>query len=111
MRPAGRQPPWPPRRLPQPRPADPAAAGPSFTASDDIPSPKGFGDAYSLDEIQLGGEPLTEEEQIARWQAELGAGRARAGAMLGAYLAYRALTPADCDAARDVLLKARRAGQ
>ncbi len=72
--------------------ANPAAAGPSFAVSDEIPSSAGYGDAYSLDEIKLGGAALTEEQQVERWQAELGAGRARAGAMLGAYLSYRALT-------------------
>jgi TonB family protein len=53
---------------------------------------------------------LSEEEQLARWQAELAAGRARAGAILGAYYAYRALTPSDCVAARDSLIKAEQLG-
>jgi len=91
-------------------PANPAAAGPSFTASEEVPSPRGFTDAYLLDEIKLGGEALTEEAQLARWQAELGAGRARAGTMLGSYHSYRALTPADCAAAREPLLKAEQLG-
>ena len=39
-------------------------------------SPTGYNDAYSLDEIKLGGEAITEDEQVARWQAELKA-RAR----------------------------------
>ncbi len=83
---------------------------PTFNTSDDVPNPKGFGDAYSLDEIRFGGLALTEEQQVDRWQAELGAGRARAGALAGAYLAYRALTPADCEAARSPLLKADELG-
>ena len=53
---------------------------------------------------------LTEEQQVERWQAELGAGRARAGAMLGAYLSYRALTESDCAAARDAFVKADELG-
>src|SRR6185295_17536868 len=87
-----------------------APAGPGFTASEDVPSPRGFTDAYLLDEIKLGGEVLNEDEQLARWQAELNAGRARAGAMLGAYYLYRALTPSDCTAARDPLTKAEQLG-
>jgi TonB family protein len=90
--------------------ANPAAAGPSFSSSDHIPSSAGYGDAYSLDEIKLGGAALTEDQQVERWRAELAAGRARAGAMLGAYLSYRALTQADCAAARDVLNKADELG-
>ena len=90
--------------------ANPAAAGPSFSASDDIPNPKGFGDAYSLDEIRLGGQALSEQQQVDRWQAELSAGRARAGTLAGAYFSYRALTPTDCDAARDALVKADELG-
>jgi hypothetical protein len=70
--------------------ANPAAAGPSFSASDQIPNPKGFGDAYSLDEIRLGGQALSEQQQVDRWQAELAAGRARAGTLSGAYFSYRA---------------------
>ena len=91
-------------------PANPAAAGPSFSASDDIPNPKGFADAYSLDEIRLGGQPLDEQQQVDRWQAELAAGRARAGTLVGAYLSYRVLTPTDCDAARAALVKADELG-
>ena len=90
--------------------ANPAAAGPSFSISDQIPSSAGYGDAYSLDEIRLGGAALTEAQQVERWQAELGAGRARAGAMLGAYLSYRALTETDCAAARDAFVKADELG-
>lgn len=91
-------------------PANPAAAGPSFTASEEVPSPRGFTDAYLLDEIKLGGDVLNEDEQLTRWQAELGAGRARAGTMLGAYHSYRALTPSDCEAAREPLIKAEQLG-
>ena len=83
---------------------------PKFSKSEDVPNLKGFGDAYSLNEIRIGGPSLTEEEQIDRWQAELGAGRARAGAIAGALLAYRALTPADCEVTRGVLLKAEELG-
>lgn len=91
-------------------PSNPAAAGPSFALSDEIPNPAGYGDAYSLDEIRFGGKSYSEEEQVARWQAELAAGRARAGVLAGAYSAYRALTPTDCDAARAVLTKADELG-
>src|SRR5262245_54977704 len=83
---------------------------PHFDSSDEIPSPPGYGDAYSLDEIRLGGQVLTEEQQVARWQAELAAGRARAGSLAGAYLSYRALTPGDCETARQLLLKADELG-
>jgi TonB family protein len=89
---------------------DSIASVPQFNSSDDIPAPPGYGDAYSLDEIRIGGEVFTEEQQLARWQAELAAGRARAGALVGAYLSYRALTPADCEAARAALLKADELG-
>ena len=54
-----------------------ASSGPGFTLSDEIPAPRGFTDAYLLDEIKLGGELLTEDQQLQRWQGELGAGRAR----------------------------------
>jgi TonB family protein len=93
-----------------PTPSNPASAGPSFSLSDDIPNPEGYGDAYSLDEIRFGGKSYTEEQQVARWQAELAAGRARAGVLAGAYAAYRALTPTDCDAARASLTKADELG-
>lgn len=75
-----------------------------------MPNLKGYGDAYSLNEIRLGGQPMTEEDQLARWQAELGAGRARAGAIAGAYIAYRALAPSDCTAARTTLTRAEELG-
>ena len=93
-----------------PAPANPAAAGPSFGLSDDIPNPEGYGDAYSLDEIRFGGKTYTEDEQLARWQAELAAGRARAGVLVGAYTSYRALTQSDCDVARAALTKADELG-
>jgi len=83
---------------------------PTFSASDEVPSPQGYGDAYNLDEIRIGGQVLTEEQQVVRWQSELAAGRARAGTLVGAYLSYRALSPADCDAARTALLKADELG-
>jgi len=95
----------------QPAPAPSAAPdAPAFDASEDVPLPPGFEDSYALDEIRLGGLPLTEQQQVERWQAELNAGRARAGVMLGAYLAYRALTPSDCEAARAALTKADELG-
>jgi len=93
-----------------PAPANPAAAGPSFSLSDEIPNPEGYGDTYSLDEIRFGGKSYTEDEQVTRWQAELAAGRARAGVLVGAYSSYRALTPGDCDIARAALTKADELG-
>ncbi|MEJ0086058.1 MAG: TonB family protein [Pseudomonadota bacterium] len=90
--------------------APPASSGPSFAASDQLPDSLGYNDAYALYEIRVAGEPLSEDQQVLRWQAELNAGRARAGALVGNYLAYRALTPADCAAARDALLKADELG-
>jgi TonB family protein len=90
--------------------SNPATAGPSFRESEEVPDLKGYNDAYAFDEIRIGGKALAEDQQIARWQAELKAGRARAGAMLGAYSAYRALIPADCTVAREALLKADELG-
>jgi TonB family protein len=90
--------------------APPAASAPGFRASDEIPLPKGYDDAYSLDEIRVGGASLTEEQQVMRWQAELEAGRARAGTLVGAYRTYRALTPTDCEAARQTLTRADELG-
>jgi TonB family protein len=75
-----------------------------------VPVLKGYSDAYSLNEIRIGGQLLTEEAQLARWQAELAAGRARAGAIAGAFLAYRALTPNDCATARTTLTRAEDLG-
>ncbi|HEX5161171.1 MAG TPA: hypothetical protein VFV88_05585, partial [Steroidobacteraceae bacterium] len=51
---------------PAPAPT-PTLTPPTFNTSDDIPNPKGFGDAYSLDEIRFGGLALTEEQQVDRW--------------------------------------------
>ncbi|HEU5137635.1 MAG TPA: TonB family protein [Steroidobacteraceae bacterium] len=91
--------------------ADPAnAPTPQFTASDDIPERTGEDDAYALYEVKVGGDPMTGPEQIARWHEELKAGRARAGALVGSNLAYLALTPSDCAAARDALRKADELG-
>ena len=87
-----------------------AAPTPQFTASDEIPERTGEDDAYALYEVKLGGEPMTGPEQITRWQDELKAGRARAGALVGSNLAYLALTPADCAAARDALNRADELG-
>ena len=44
-------------------------------------------------EVKLGGEAMTDAEQVTRWLDELKAGRARAGALVGSHLAYLALTP------------------
>ena len=90
--------------------ASPAATPPAFKMSDEVPLTNGVADAYSLDEIRLGGETLTEEQQVTRWQAELAAGRARAGSLVGAYRTYRALTPTDCQFARQTLAKADELG-
>jgi TonB family protein len=90
--------------------AVPASAGPVFNFSEEIPKLEGFEDAYALHEIRLGGQPLSEDDQVARWQQELKAGRARAGTLAGSYLSYRALTPTDCAAARDALVAADELG-
>jgi TonB family protein len=95
---------------PAPAPPAPAPSGPQFTASEEIPDFGIYNDAYGTTEIKLGGEPLAEDLQLERWLAEANAGRARAGVLAGSYLAYRALTPADCDAARAPLLKAETLG-
>ena len=87
-----------------------ASAGPKFATSDQLPDSLGYDDAFALYEIRLGGVPITEEQQVVRWQLELKGGRARAGTLVGSYLAYRALTPADCAVARDALLKADELG-
>jgi TonB family protein len=92
-------------------PAPPAgAAAPQFSASDEVPESPGFEEAFSLIEMKLGGKPMTDAEQIARWLDELKAGRARAGTLVGSHLAYLALTPADCAAARDALTRADELG-
>ena len=53
---------------------------------------------------------MSDAEQIARWQDELKAGRARAGTLVGSHLAYLALTASDCTAARDALVRADELG-
>jgi TonB family protein len=90
--------------------APPAVSGPQFVGSEEAPRLKGFGEAYSLSEVRIGGKAMTEEEQLVRWQTELAAGRARAGAIAGAFVSYRALTPQDCAQARDLLTKADELG-
>jgi TonB family protein len=103
--------PAPAAPAPAPAPAAAPAVSPvTFSASDEIPLPNGYADAYSLDEVKIGGAALTEEQQVMRWQAELEAGRARAGALIGAYRTYRALTPTDCQFARQALTKADELG-
>jgi TonB family protein len=87
-----------------------ASVGPSFATSDTLPDSLGYDDAFALYEIRIGGHPITEEQQVSLWQEELKAGRARAGALVGSYLSYRALTPADCEVARDTLLRADELG-
>jgi TonB family protein len=94
---------------PPPTPS-PVVSAPRFSGSDEIPLSNGHGDAYSLDEIKIGGAVLTEDQQVARWQAELNAGRARAGVLAGAYRTYRALTPTDCSFARTTLIRADELG-
>jgi TonB family protein len=92
-------------------PAAPAAAPtPQFSESDEIPDRPGHDDAYALYEVRLGGEPMTSEEQVTRWQGELKAGRARAGTLVGSNLSYLALTPADCAVAREALSRADELG-
>jgi TonB family protein len=88
----------------------PGSAGPSFAASDTMPDSLGYDDAFALYEVRIGGEPISEEQQVARWQDELKAGRARAGVLVGSYLAYRALTANDCALARDPLTRADELG-
>jgi TonB family protein len=92
-------------------PVPPAgAATPQFSASDQVPESAGFEDAFSLIEVKLGGKPMTDAEQVTRWLDELKAGRARAGSLVGSHLSYLALTPGDCDAARDALTRAEELG-
>jgi len=88
----------------------PASAGPGFAASDILPDSLGYNDAFALYEVRIGGEPISEEQQVTRWQEELKAGRARAGALVGSYLSYRALTASDCARARDALTRADELG-
>ena len=92
-------------------PPAPASAGappssPQFNASDEVPELPGYEDVAALYELKVGGLPMTEAEQTARWQDELKAGRARAGTLVGSQLSYLALTSTDCDAARDALTRA-----
>ena len=49
-------------------------------------------------------------DQVTRWQDELKAGRARAGALVGSQLSYLALTPSDCAVAREALTRADELG-
>ena len=90
--------------------APPASPSPSFAASDNLPDSPGYEDAFALYEVRFGGEPISEEQQVVRWQDELKAGRARAGVLVGSYLSYRALTASDCAAARDALTRADELG-
>src|SRR6188768_394032 len=97
-----------------PTPSSPAtpsgAPTPQFNESDVVPESPGYEDAFALYEVKVGGQPLSEADQITRWQDELKAGRARAGTLVGSHLAYLALTPADCDAARETLTRADELG-
>jgi TonB family protein len=91
-------------------PAPGGAPTPQFNASDEVPEYAGFDDAFALYEIKVGGQPLSEADQITRWQDELKAGRARAGTLVGSHFAYLALTESDCAAARDALSRADELG-
>jgi TonB family protein len=92
-------------------PASPGAAPtPQFSTSDDVPELTGYEDAFALYEVRVGGQVLSEADQVTRWQDELKAGRARAGALVGSHLAYLALTPGDCAAARQALTRADELG-
>ncbi len=86
------------------------SATPQFNVSDEVPELPGYEDAFALYEVKIGGQPMTEADQVARWLDELKAGRARAGALVGHRLAYLALTAADCAAARDALVRADELG-
>jgi TonB family protein len=87
-----------------------AVAPPQFNTSDEVPELPGIEDAFALYEVKVGGQPMTDTEQIERWQDELKAGRARAGTLVGSHLAYLALTASDCTAARDALTRADELG-
>ncbi|MEO8017610.1 MAG: energy transducer TonB [Pseudomonadota bacterium] len=95
-------------------PATPASPGsaptPQFSLSDQVPELSGDEDAFALYEVRVAGQVLSEADQVARWQDELKAGRARAGTLVGSHLAYLALTPADCTTARDALTRADELG-
>jgi len=102
----------PPPAAPTPSsPATPSGAPtPQFNESDVVPESPGYEDAFALYEIKVGGQPLSEADQITRWHDELKAGRARAGTLVGSHLAYLALTASDCAAARDALGRADELG-
>lgn len=100
----------PPPAASAPAAAPAGAPTPQFNASDEIPENAGFEDATALYEIKVGGKPLSEADQITRWQDELKAGRARAGTLVGSHLGYLALTESDCAAARDALGRADELG-
>jgi TonB family protein len=87
-----------------------AAPTPQFNTSDEVPELTGSDDAFALYEIRVGGQVLSEADQIKRWQDELKAGRARAGTLAGSHLAYLALNASDCALARDTLLRADELG-
>ncbi|HYH43153.1 MAG TPA: hypothetical protein VD867_14360, partial [Burkholderiales bacterium] len=87
-----------------------ASATPQFNISDEVPELPGYDDAFALYEVKIGGQPMTEADQVTRWLDELKAGRARAGALVGHRLAYLALTPNDCAAAREALVRADELG-
>lgn len=91
-------------------PAQNGAATPEFKDSDVIPENLGYDDAVALYELKVGGKPLSEADQITRWQDELKAGRARAGTLAGSHMAYLALTANDCNAAREALTRADELG-
>jgi TonB family protein len=93
-----------------PTQAPAGAATPQFNASDEVPESPGYEDAFALYEVKVGGKPLSQDDQIARWLDELKAGRARAGTLVGSHFAYLALTPADCATARDALSRADELG-
>lgn len=98
-------------QAPPPAPAASAATTPpQFNSSDEIPENPGFEDAFALYEIKVGGKPLSDGDQVTRWQDELKAGRARAGTLVGSHLAYLALTASDCATARDALTRADELG-
>ena len=87
-----------------------AAATARNSPSDVIPDRPGNDDAFALYEVKLGGDPLNSAEQIARWQDEFKAGRARAGDLVGSHLSYLALTPGDCAVAREALFRSDELG-
>jgi len=102
----------PPPTAPAPSspPTPSGAPTPQFNESDIVPESPGYEDAFALYEIKVGGQPLSDADQITRWQDELKAGRARAGTLVGSHLAYLALTASDCAAAREALVRADELG-